>query len=141
MLSTSSPAGRPHAAGVLYDYVGDALYVNTLRSSRKALNMAANPHVGVSVPVRRLPIGPPSTIQFQAAAELLKLDSPEIEGLLANGRLKALTGHGELELADGCFARITMPRRVLTYGLGMSIRRLISDPLSAGGSSTLDPSL
>ncbi len=137
-LATTSPAGRAHAAGVLYEIVGDAMYVNTLRSSRKGRSIASNRHVGVCVSVRRLPVGPPSSIHFQAEAELLASDHPEIQGLVAGGHLKSLTGHGELDHPDGCFVRINLPRRLNTYGLGMSLRKLIADPLSAGGTATLD---
>ena len=136
-LATTSPVGRPHVAGVLYEFVNDVLYVNTLRSSRKARNIAANPHVAVCIPVRRLPVGPPSTIQFQATCEILDLDSPEITALLGAGELEGMTKHGELEMADGCFLRISFGPRVVTYGLGMSISKLISDPLHAGGSAVL----
>ena len=77
-LATTSPAGRPHVAGVLYEIVDGDMYISTLRSSRKARNVADNSHVAVVVPVRRLPVGPPSTVQFQAGAELLPVDDPAI---------------------------------------------------------------
>src|SRR5205085_2412758 len=73
-LATTSEIGRPHVAGVLYVMVDDAMFVNTLRHSRKARNIAARGTAAVCVPVRRLPIGPPSSIQFQAAAGVLPLD-------------------------------------------------------------------
>ncbi|MEO1061809.1 MAG: pyridoxamine 5'-phosphate oxidase family protein [Actinomycetota bacterium] len=132
-LATSSPAGRPHVAGVLYEAVDDALYVSTMRPSRKARNIEANPDVAVVIPIRRLPVGPPSTVQFQTTATVLDSDGPEIQALVAAGELTSITGHGELELAGGCFLRIALPRRLVTYGLGMPIRALISDPLSGGG--------
>ena len=138
-LATTSPAGRPHSAGVLYQLVDDVLYINTLRTSRKARNVVANPHVGLCVIVRRIPFGPPSTVQFQSTAEVLALDHPDVTRAVADGRLDALTGHGELDLPDGCFLRIALPRRAVTYGLGMPLRRLIADPLSAGGEVTLAP--
>jgi nitroimidazol reductase NimA-like FMN-containing flavoprotein (pyridoxamine 5'-phosphate oxidase superfamily) len=138
VLATTSPIGRPHAAAVLYEIVDQALYVNTRRDSRKARNVAANHYVAVSVPIRRLPVGPPSTVQFQGEAEVLDLDSPEILALVADGRLKSITGHGELEEPGGCFLRITFGPRLITYGLGMSIPKLIGDPLHAGGIVELD---
>jgi hypothetical protein len=132
-LASVSPAGRPHVAGVLYEAVGTTLYVSTLRSSRKARNVAANGHVGICVPVRRLPVGPPSSLQFQATADVLATDDPHITELAAAGELKGVTGHGELELPGGCFLRITPAHRVNTYGLGMPLRRLLKDPLHAAG--------
>lgn len=136
-LATTSSAGRAHVAGVLYVADGTTLYVNTLRTSRKARNVAANPQVSVCIPVRRLPFGPPSNIQFAATAELLALDAPELRSLLDAGRLKAITSHGELDLPDGCFVRITPSHRMTTYGLGMPLRHLIRNPLDAGGAVDL----
>ncbi|HEV3365676.1 MAG TPA: pyridoxamine 5'-phosphate oxidase family protein [Acidimicrobiia bacterium] len=132
-LATTSAANRPHVAGVLYDAVGSVLYVSTHRTSKKARNIAGNPHVGVCIPIRRLPVGPPSTVQFQGVAEILATDDPRILDLVKAGHLKSITSHGELDLPDGCFLRITPARRVNTYGLGMSLRQLLRDPINAGG--------
>ena len=137
-LSTTSPAERPHVAGVLYEAVGTTLYVNTLRTSRKARNVAANPHVAVAIPIRRLPVGPPSTVQFQGTSEVLDVDDPEIRALIDAGHLKSITSHDELDIPDNCFLRISPGRKLFTYGLGMSLLSLIRDPLSAGGSVNLD---
>ena len=136
VLATVSPAGRPHAAGVLYGLAEGSLYVSTDVASRKGRNLAAGTHVGVTVPVRRAPVGPPSAIQFQATAELLPLDDPHLRELVARGELKSVTGHGELEREGGCFVRITPAATVHTYGLGMSLWRLIREPLDAAGRST-----
>lgn len=133
-LATVSPAGRPHVAGVLYELVGDAMYTHTQASSRKARNIAHNRHAAVMVPVRRVPAGgPPSSIQFQTTAAVLALDDPEIDRHLHSGKLASITGHGELEMADGCFVRVDLPSRLHTYGLGMPLRTLVRDPLGAGG--------
>jgi hypothetical protein len=136
-LASTSPAGHPHAAGVLYAADGTTLYVSTLRTSRKARNIDSNPRVGVVIPVRRLPVGPPSAVQFQGHADILATDDPVILELAAAGTLKGITGHGELHLPGGCFLRITPVRMIHTYGLGMSLRRLIKDPLNAGSSVSL----
>lgn len=137
-LSTTSSAKRPHVAGVLYEAVGTTLYVNTLGTSRKARNIAANPRVAIAIPIRRLPVGPPSTVQFQGTAEVLDVDGPEIRALIEAGRLKTITSHGELDIPDSCFLRIAPGRRLITYGLGMSLLSLIRDPLNAGGTLDLD---
>lgn len=133
-IATVSPANRPHAAGVVYVMVDRTLIVNTERTSRKARNIAANPQVGVVIPVPRVPIGPPSTVQFQATAEILPNDHPYVVDLLEGGILKSITSHGELENPDSCFLRITPNGKLNTFGIGMSIRKLAGDPLSTGGS-------
>lgn len=135
VLSTTSPAGRPHAAGVLYAAVGTTVWVSTLRGSRKARNIVANEHVAVCVPVRRGPVGPPSTIQFQGRAEVVAVDDPRVKP----AELGAITSHGELDLPDGCLLRIEPTGRVHTYGLGMSLLHLARHPLEAAGSVDLQP--
>lgn len=133
-LATSSEKNRPHVAGVLYAAVDLTLYVSTPRASRKARNIAANPHVGVMIPVRRMPVGaPPSSVQYQGTAEVLALDDPHIVELVEAGRLKAVTSHGELDNPDNCFLRIRPGHRIHTYGLGMSLIHLIRHPLDAAG--------
>jgi general stress protein 26 len=45
-------------AGVLYDKADGALWVHTMRSSRKAHSIVANRYVAVCIPFRQLPAGP-----------------------------------------------------------------------------------
>ena len=87
-LATVSASGRPHAATVLYQCVDDALFVSTDRDSRKARNIADQGFAAVTIAVRRLPIGPPASIQFQSAATILANDDPEIVRLGGAGRLR-----------------------------------------------------
>ena len=108
-LATVSAAGRPHAATVLYQCVDDVLFVSTDRDSRKARNIADHGVAAVTIAVRRLPIGPPASIQFQSAATILANDDPAIVRLAGAGRLDKITAHGELDLADACFLRLPLP--------------------------------
>ena len=124
-LATSSGAQHPHAAGVLYATADGCLYVNTNVHSRKVRNIEGNANVGVCIPVRRLPVGPPSTIMFQATAELLGRDDRALRGLLDSGRLKRITSHGELDDPDNWFVKITPAGRIHTFGLGVSLLTLI----------------
>ncbi len=140
VLSTVSPAGFPHAAGVQYVVVdtesGPVLYTHTMRSSRKARNVAADGRIGVVVPVRKLPVGPPFTIQFQGRGEVLAMDDPEIVALLDAGRLKAIASHGELDEPDGCYLRVTPNETIHSYGIGVSAIGVARDPLHVGARST-----
>ncbi len=139
VLSTCSDADFPHAAGVLYDPVDITLYVHTMRSSRKARNVLSNHRCGVVIPVRRLPVGPPFTVQYQAKARVLAMDHPEILALLADGRLKGISGHGALQEPDGCFLRIDPRGSIHTYGIGVSVMGVARDPLHAGARSVALP--
>jgi len=137
VLASVSASGRPHAAGVLYVVVHDTLYVSTDADSRKARNVAVAPHVGVTIPVRRIPFGaPPSAIQFQAGARLLSPTDPEVVRLAESGALKQIVGHGELERDQACVLAIRPTGTIHTYGLGMSLWALARDPLNAAGYTT-----
>jgi hypothetical protein len=124
-------------AGVLYALAGDALWFSTDRDSRKARNIAATAHVAVDVLVRRIPVGPPSSIHFQATAEVLDTEDPRLRALVAAGELRSITSHGELDRPGGCFVRVALPGRVHTYGLGMSLLHLARHPLEAAGTTRL----
>ena len=91
-MATVSPAGRPHAATVLYQCADDALFVSTHRDSRKASNIAHDGHAAVTIAVRRLPIGPPASIQFQTSAAVLDNDDPEV--VRTRGRRPPRPDHG-----------------------------------------------
>ncbi len=139
-LATTSDAGFGHAAGVIYDAVDGTLWFHTMRNSRKARNIAANHRVGVTIPFRKLPMGPPFTIQFQANARLVDLDSPEIASLVERGELKPITGHGELDMAGSCFVAIEPRGSINSFGPGAKLLDLIRDPLNSGARTfRLDP--
>lgn len=131
-LATTSDAGFGHAAGVIYDAVDGTLWFHTMRNSRKARNIAGNHRVGVTIPFRKLPMGPPFTIQFQANARLVDLDSPEIASLVERGELKPITGHGELDMAGSCFVAIEPRGSINSFGPGAKLLDLIRDPLNSG---------
>jgi general stress protein 26 len=133
-LATASPAGHPHAAGVLFAAAGESLYVNTNVKSRKARNIDGNANVAVCISVRRLPIGPPATIMFQGTATVLDRDESDLRRLLESGALKRITSHGELDDPDNWFVRITPRGRINTFGIGVSLATLIRHPLETFGS-------
>lgn len=135
VLSTVSPAGFPHAAGIAYQAVDTTLYVSTIGASRKARNVAADERVALVIPVRRLPVGPPFTVQLQARATVLGADDPEITALVERGQLGKITAHGELEEPDGCFLRIVPNGPIHTYGIGVSALAVARDPLHVGARS------
>ena len=136
VLATTSLAGNSHAAGVVFDWADGSLYVHTMRSSRKARNIAANPQVGIVVPARRLPVGPPFTVQFHATATIVAMNDEAIRRLLADRKLATTSGHGALDESDGCFLRITPISVVHTYGIGVPVLGIIKDPLHAGARTT-----
>jgi general stress protein 26 len=122
---------------VLYVALEGVFYVSTLRTSVKARNVRENPRVAVCIPVRRFPFIPPFHVSFQGRAELHERDEARIVALLDEGRLRAITSHGELDDPDSCFLTITPGPRVATYGLGVPLRELMRDPIHASRSVKL----
>lgn len=134
-LATSSPAGRPHTAGVVYVYVDGSLWIHTLRGSRKARSIAANGFAAATIAFRRMPAGPPFTIHFQADAAVVAMDDPEARSRIDAGQLSKISGHGALDEPDGCFLQITPRGRIHSYGPGARVLDLITDPLHHGFAS------
>jgi general stress protein 26 len=129
-LATSSASHRSHVAGVLYVEVDGLLYMNVSSTSVKARNIRENPRVAVCIPIRKVPVGPPYTVQFQGTAEIVSPEDPSVADLVASGRLKRILPHGVADDPDSCFLRITLGRRVTSYGLGVSLLKIIREPLS-----------
>jgi hypothetical protein len=139
VLATSSARSRPHAVAILYAAVDLTLYFLVGNNTVKARNVRENPHVAVSIPVRRYPFGPPMAVQFQGTGEVLAVDDPDVRALIEAGRLKRITGYGALETPGACFIRVTPRGRISTYGLGVPLMRMLRD-LSAGSRSVDLPS-
>jgi len=133
-LASASAANRPLVTGVLYAAVGDLLYISSLETSAKVRNIRENERVAVCIPVRRFPVGPPFTVQFQGTATVCPIDEPGVAGELEAGRLKPITSHGELDHPDACVLRIKPGPRIATYGLGVPLRDVLRDPLQASRS-------
>lgn len=134
-IATSSKAQNSHSAGVVYAFADDALWVHTLSTSHKARNIDTGGKIGVCIPFRRLPVGPPYTIHFQATASIVAMDDPEVLPLIESDRLKAIVGHGALDMSEGCFIRIRPQGTIHSYGPGAPVLDLIRDPLNSGARS------
>ena len=128
-LATADADGAPHAVGINYAFVEGHLYLATSRLSKKVRNIWQNPRVAVYIPIRKYPIGPPYSIQFQAMATVLPHDDPEIAGLRKAGKLKNITRFGVMEKvgADGCFLKVKPARKIHTYGLGIPLLTVLRD--------------
>lgn len=134
-LATVSSAGNPHSAGVVYVWAAGSMWIHTMRTSRKGRNVEHQPRVAVTVPYRRLPVGPPFTLHFQGRAELVEMTDASVQPLLDDGTLKLIAGHGALDEEDGVFVRITPTGTVHSYGPGARTIDLIRDPLHSGAGS------
>lgn len=131
-LATTSAAGHPHVAGVVYESVDSTLWVHTLGQSRKARNIDSSGKAAICIAFRRLPAGPPFTIHFQAHAETVAMDDARVLELLDAGKLKSISGHGALDMADGRFVAIQPKGTIHSFGPGARTLDIIRDPLNSG---------
>ncbi|MFI1996645.1 pyridoxamine 5'-phosphate oxidase family protein [Actinoplanes sp. NPDC020271] len=131
VLSHVTPDGAPRSSGVVYTVNGDRMFVVVAENSWKARHIAANPHVAVTVPVRRggimsllAPI-PPATVSFPAAAVVhtgqILAEMPGLAALVPPQR------------RSGCMVLEIRPvGHYVTYGIGVPLMRM-RDPLRSRG--------
>jgi hypothetical protein len=125
VLSHVTPAGEPRSSGVVYAVADRRLYVVVAPDSWKARHIAADPHVSVTVPVRRggvltllFPI-PPATVSFRASARLYPAGDPDhplpkqLSALLPADRRDA-----------GSIVEIRPAGDFVTYGLGVPLQQM-----------------
>jgi hypothetical protein len=129
-LATSSN-NRPHAVGILYEVAGRDIYMCAFDDSKKARNVAENPHVAVAIPVVEHVEAPPFSIQFQGRGEILSREHPEVVRLLNEGSLQTVAGHGVLEDPRSVFIRITPGKHANVYGVGIPLEELMANPAAA----------
>jgi len=139
-LATADADGAPHAVGINYAFVDGHFYLATGRLTKKVRNIRQNPRVAVYIAVRKYPMGPPWSIQFQGMATVLPHDDPEIAGLHKAGKLKNITRFGVMEKvgAAGCFLKIKPARKIHTYGLGIPLLTVIRDTSKGDRTVELD---
>lgn len=132
VLATVSRDGRPHSTGILYAVSARrrpfSLYIVTDRRSKKARNIVQNPNVSFVVPIsRRLGSLPPSSVQFQGTAEILPLtDEDAVEAFRPSVVLRrVLRTQLDQKREVSIFIRVRPDPVVFTYGVGMSILRLM----------------
>ena len=126
VVSQITPTGGPRSSGVLYVVVGRMMYVAVAEDSWKAVHLAANGAVAVTVPVRRggilsllFPI-PPATISFHGAATVHPVSS--LEGSPVARKLERLLPP---ERRDGYRIVAIRPEgQFLTYGVGVPLMQM-----------------
>ena len=121
--------------GIIYVVHDRRLYIGTDKNAWKVRHIAQNPHVSLTIPVRKsVPLMPwikiPSAaITFRGKAKILATeDAPQ-------GVLQTLP-HDPAEdpelLADLCLIEVTPVKDFLTYGIGVSLLQM-RDPAQARG--------
>ena len=130
-IATASHRNWPHAVGIRYAFIDRQLYIVVHEHSVKVRNIRMNPHVAISVPVRKVPFFPPYCVQFQGTAEIVPLDDPAIARLIDANAFKRVSTRKDLEKPGQVVIRVTPGKRLSTYGFGFSPLQIARDPQSA----------
>lgn len=130
-IATTSASNRPHVVGIRYALIDDRCYIVVHEQSIKVRNIRQNPHVAISVPIRKVPFFPPYSIQFQGTAEIVSLEDPHIRRLIEENAFKRISTRKDLEKPGQVVIRVTPGKRLSTYGFGFSPLQIIRDAQSA----------
>jgi hypothetical protein len=132
VLGYVTPAGEPRSSGVVYQTLGERLYVAVAPESWKARHVAIGGRVAVTVPLRRggflsllVPI-PPATVSFHGTAIVHPHGSPEVQGVLQ--RLASLLPADRQ--ASASIIEVVPEGVFVTYGVGVSLMKM-RDPAAA----------
>lgn len=135
VLATVNGKGQPRTAGIVYKVRDKKLYIATGSYSVKAKNAQQNPHVSLTVTVKkRIPFMPwikipAATITFQGTAKIHPADAVD-----ASLR-KLLLGNLHMDekvLAGICFIEVQPVGNFVTYGIGVSLMTM-RNPEAARG--------
>lgn len=130
-VATTSSAGIPHVAGVLYLEDHGNLYFSSHLHSVKVRNVLTNGRVAVSIPVPSGLPDLPFAVQFQGKAEVVSADDPGIQRLQQSGRLEHILAGAEADTPGVALVRVAPGKRVATYGIGFSLEEVMHNPTMA----------
>ncbi|MCL4436257.1 MAG: pyridoxamine 5'-phosphate oxidase family protein [Thaumarchaeota archaeon] len=134
VLSTVTPKGRAHSAGVAYGVSPPGsplrLYLISRPSLKKPRNIKTNPNVSFTVPFPHylLRMVPPSSIKFQGTAEILSINDPEARQVFNSSLVLRRSLKYDLKIGESIFIRIVPAKKIFSWGLGASICQLLRNP-------------
>lgn len=137
ILSTVTPTGRAHSAGVAYGVSPPSspfrLYLISRPSLKKPRNIKANPNVSFTVPFPHyiLRMIPPSCIEFQGTAEILPINDPVARQVFNSSIVLRRSLEYDLKIGESIFVRIVPAKKIFSWGLGASVLQLLRNPPDA----------
>ena len=121
--------------GIIYTVRDRRLYIGTDKNAWKVRHIAHNPHVSLTIPVRKnVPLMPwikipAAAITFRGEAKILALEDTPQEILQA---LPHDPAEDPERFASLCLIEVTPVKDFLTYGIGVSLLQM-RDPAQARG--------
>ncbi len=127
VLGTVTAKGEARTVGIVYILRDQNLYIATERTSWKARHIEQNPNVSMTVAIpKRIPFMPwiripAATITFQGTAAIH--DPQELPGEISHALLRDIEVDKEA-VSRLCIIQITPKGDFLTYGVGVSLRKM-----------------
>lgn len=137
VLSTVTPEGRAHSAGVVYGVSPPGspfrLYLISRPSLKKARNIKTNPNVSLTVPFPHyiLRMVPPACIDIQGTAEILPINDPVAGQIFNKSIVLRRSLEHDLKIGESIFIRIAPAKKIFSWGLGANIWQLLRNPPTA----------
>jgi len=134
ILSTVTPDGRAHSAGVAYGVspLGSpfCLYLISRPRLKKARNIKTNPNVSFTVPFPHyiLRMVPPACVEFQGTAEILAINNPVARQVFNSTIVLRRSLEYDLKIGESIFIRITPAKKIFSWSLGANIWQLLRNP-------------
>ena len=135
VISWVSGGNEARSAGIVYVTKGRKLYLCTGKETWKARQIAANPHISVTIPIsKHIPFAPwfriPSaTITFCGHARTFPAEEATPE--LRKEVFRFMADDWEM-ISDSCIIEITPEKDFITYGVGIPMYKM-REPHEAGG--------
>ena len=127
ILTTITPQGRPHSAGVVYGLAPVnqpfALYLVSRPVLKKVRNLKNNPNVSFVVPFPRLLFRmiPPACIQFQGKAEIISFSNQiALKAFRGSIVLRRCIQHS-IGLGESIFIKVVPDNKIFCFGVGADI--------------------
>ncbi len=134
ILSTVTPEGRAHSAGVAYGVSPPALpfclYLVSRPGLKKARNIKANPNISFAVPLPHyfLRMIPPACIEFQGTAEILPINDSVARQVFNSSIVLRRSLEYDLKIGESIFIKIVPATKIFSWSLGASIWQLLRNP-------------
>jgi general stress protein 26 len=138
VISVVDSQGRPHLTGVIYAIPRRPhpfdFYVLTGTDYRKTKYIRHNPNVAfiVTFPHYWMRFVPANTVHFQGTAEILPFSDPVAQEAFQNNRITRMNLNSEYDEHEMVFLKISPPKSLNVYGLGISVLEMRRDHTAAG---------
>ncbi len=138
VISVIDNKGQPHSTGVIYVIPKRPnpfeFYILTGTGYRKTSYIRENPHVAfiVTFPHYWIRFAPASVVHFQGTAEILPFSNPVAREAFQQNRIARMNLNSDYEEEEMVFIKISPPKRLNVYGLGISLMEMRSEHTNAG---------